>query len=66
MIPKNKDPLQDHPIKNDPSSGSNFLSLNRDRDRLQKISGHCSDFSLAILKIVQRPLKKKNLLQYEQ
>ena len=29
MILKNK-------VKNDPSSGSNFLSLNRDRDRLQK------------------------------
>ena len=36
MIPKNKDPWQDHPLKNDPRSGSNFLSLNRDRDRLQK------------------------------
>ena len=34
MIPKNKDPWQNHPIKND--SGSNILSLNRDRDRLQK------------------------------
>ena len=29
MILKNK-------VKNDSSSGSNFLSLNRDRDRLQK------------------------------
>ena len=29
MILKNK-------VKNDPSSGSNFLSLNRDRDRLEK------------------------------
>ena len=36
MIPKNKDPGQDHPIKSDPDSGSNILSLNRDRDRLQK------------------------------
>ena len=36
MIPKIKDPWQDHPVKNDPASGSNFLSLNRDQDRLQK------------------------------
>ena len=36
MIPKNKDPWQDRPFKNDPGSGSNFLSPNRDRDRLQK------------------------------
>ena len=36
MISKNKNPYQDHPVKNDPESGSNFLSLNRDRDRLQK------------------------------
>ena len=36
MIPKNKDPLHDHPIKNYPDSGSNILSLNQDRDRLQK------------------------------
>ena len=36
MIPKNKDPKQDHPVKNDPGLGSNFLSLNRDRDRLHK------------------------------
>ena len=38
MIPKNKDPWQDYPIKNDPGPGSSFLSLNRDRDRLQKYS----------------------------
>ena len=36
LIPKNKDPSQDHAFKNDPGSGSNILSLNRDRDRLQK------------------------------
>ena len=36
MIPKNKDPLQDHPVKNDPGSSSNLLSLNQDRDRLRK------------------------------
>ena len=36
MIPKNKNPWQNHPIKNNPDSGSNILSLNRDRDRLQK------------------------------
>ena len=36
MVPKNKDPYQDHPVKNYPSSGSIFVSLNRDRDRLQK------------------------------
>ena len=32
MILKNKD----HQVKNDPSSSSNFLNLNRDRNRLQK------------------------------
>ena len=36
MIPKNKDPWQDHPVKNDSGSGSNFFILNWDRDRLQK------------------------------
>ena len=30
MIPKDEDPWQDHPVKNDPSLGSNFLSLNRE------------------------------------
>ena len=36
MIPKNKNPYQDHPVKNDSDSGSNFLSLNRDQGSLQK------------------------------
>ena len=36
MIPKNTDPWQDHPVKNCPNSGSSLLSLNRDRDHLQK------------------------------
>ena len=36
MIAKNKDPYQDHPVINDPGSGSNFLNLNRDRDGFQK------------------------------
>ena len=36
MIPKNKDPLTGYSVKNDPFLGSNFLSLNRDQDRLQK------------------------------
>ena len=36
MIPKNKNPLQDHLVKNDPGSGSIFFNLNRDRGRLQK------------------------------
>ena len=34
--PEKQNPKQDHPDKNDPDSGSNFLSLNRDRNRLQK------------------------------
>ena len=34
MFPKNKDPYQKHPAKNDPTLGSNFLKLNR--NRLQK------------------------------
>ena len=42
MIPKNKD----HPVNNDPGSGSNFLSLNRGRNRLQKYWAHVILYSM--------------------
>ena len=46
MIPKNKDHWQDHPVKNYPVLGSNFLNLNRDRNCLQKYWAHVySDLS---------------------
>ena len=39
---KNKNPWQDHPVKNDPGSGKKKLNLNRYWERLQKYWANCN------------------------